>query len=144
MSSQPIPKPSLSPRPSPAPERASCRIILHGGEFRLSPGIFTLDGFRAWATSEDSPDKAKVTFLDGQVTIDLSGEEIQASTLVKTAVCVPLGQIALDLGPGGAEAGSAVQVCHARQIPRLGATRGKRLPGLFRIIRVVHGRDRNT
>ena len=55
-----------------------------------------------------------------------------------------LGQIALDLGPGGAEAGSAVQVCHARQIPRLGATRGKRLPGLFRIIRVVHGRDRNT
>jgi hypothetical protein len=100
MSSQPIPNPSRPPRPQPEPARPSCRVILPGTEFRLPLDVFTLEGFRAWATSEDSPEKAKVTFLNGQVTIDMSGEEVQASTLVKTAVCVPLGQIVLeeDLG----------------------------------------------
>lgn len=96
MSSRPIPKLERPPRHQPDPARASCRVILPGSEFRLPPSAFTLEGFRAWATSKDSPDKAKLTFLNGQVTIDMSGEEIQASTLVKTAVCVPLAQIVLD------------------------------------------------
>ena len=95
-----MPKLPQSPRTQPDPARASCRVILPGGEFRLPLSAFTLEGFRAWARSEDSPDKAKVSFLDGQITIDMSGEEIQASTLVKTAVCGPLAQIVLekDLG----------------------------------------------
>jgi Uma2 family endonuclease len=81
------------PRPQADRAQPSCRVILRGSELRLPLDVFTLEGFRAWAQSGDSPDKAKLTFLNGQVVIDIGGEEIQACTLVKTAVCVPLGQI---------------------------------------------------
>jgi hypothetical protein len=34
-------------------------------------------GFRAWARSDAFPDRGRITFIDGQVQIDMSSEEIE-------------------------------------------------------------------
>jgi Uma2 family endonuclease len=95
MSSQPIrrlPKPLLEPA-GEHPPASTCTILLPNLELHIPSSIFTLAGFRAWATSDDSPDHAKVTFVDRQVIIDMSGEEIQASTIVKTEMIRVIGSL---------------------------------------------------
>jgi hypothetical protein len=72
---------------------ARCRIILPRSEICVPASVFTLAGFRAWATSEESPEQARVTFVDQEVIIDMSGEEIQTHVIVKTAVCGPVYQL---------------------------------------------------
>jgi len=46
----------------------------------------TLGGFRRWALSDDFPEKLPVTFLHGEVFLDMSKEEIRSHALVKTGV----------------------------------------------------------
>jgi Uma2 family endonuclease len=46
----------------------------------------TLPGFRAWALSNDFPEKLRATYVQGQVYLDMSKEEIQTHSLVKTEV----------------------------------------------------------
>ena len=36
----------------------------------------TLAGFRSWVLSDDVPEKLKVSYLKGKVTVDMSKEEI--------------------------------------------------------------------
>ncbi len=91
MSSQPL-RVRPEPMPKPAhPLSGTCTVVLRDMTFRIPADIFTLKGFRAWATSDDSPDKAKVMFLDGEVLIDMAGEEIQAHTVVKSTICIRVG-----------------------------------------------------
>jgi Uma2 family endonuclease len=95
MSSQPLRR-LPKPLPGPAgkhPPASTCSVLLPNMELRIPSSIFTLAGFRAWATSDDSPDHAKVTFVDQQVIIDMSGEEIQAGTIVKTEVMRVIGSL---------------------------------------------------
>lgn len=101
MSSQPLR--ALPARPLPAPEAAParvCTVITPRAEIRLPASAFTLEGFREWAKSDEVPDHAKVTFVDQEIIIDMSGEELQAHAVVKSAVCYPLLRITdeLDLG----------------------------------------------
>jgi Uma2 family endonuclease len=90
MSSQPI-RHLPEPLPRPAEQAAACcTILLPKTEIRLPASAFTLAGFRAWAKSEDAPEKARLTFIDQQILIDMSGEELQAHVLVKAAVYAAL------------------------------------------------------
>jgi Uma2 family endonuclease len=59
-----------------------------GDGFLLSvpPAAHTLAGFRAWALSDDVPEKLPLTFIQGEIFIDTSKEEIQSHALVKTEV----------------------------------------------------------
>src|SRR5262245_54441054 len=59
-----------------------------------------LAGFRRWVLSDDFPEKLRVTFLKGEVYLDMSKENIQSHAAVKTGICVPIGRITeeLDLG----------------------------------------------
>ena len=38
--------------------------------------LTSLKGFRAWVASRDYPERGRVTFLDGEVLIDMSPEEL--------------------------------------------------------------------
>ncbi len=60
----------------------------------------TLSGFRAWVLSDEFPEKLKVTFLNGEVYLDMSKEEIRTHALVKTEVTRVLANLIqeLDLG----------------------------------------------
>ena len=52
MSSQPV-RARSEPRPQPTPRAVPrCAILLPNLELRVPANIFTLAGFRAWATSE--------------------------------------------------------------------------------------------
>lgn len=67
---------------------------------RLPAGVGTLAGFRAWATSGDFPDRLRATFLRGEITLDMSPEELETHNKVKTEATLVVGQLnkELDLG----------------------------------------------
>jgi Uma2 family endonuclease len=53
---------------------------------RIPPSATKLDGFRRWVKSRDFPDKVRVTFLNGEICLDMSKEEIQTHALVKAEI----------------------------------------------------------
>ena len=64
------------------------RLTLVTDRFQLvvPPEVRTLEGFRAWATADDFPERVRVTFLDGEVHLDMSNEEINTHVGLKTRV----------------------------------------------------------
>jgi Uma2 family endonuclease len=56
-------------------------ILLH-----IPRNAHTLAGFRAWVLSDEFPEKQRVTFLNGEIYLDMSKEEISTHASVKTAV----------------------------------------------------------
>jgi Uma2 family endonuclease len=50
----------------------------------IPPDVCTLAGFRAWASADDFPERVRVTFLDGEVILDTSSEEINTHAAIKT------------------------------------------------------------
>ncbi|MCI0640408.1 MAG: Uma2 family endonuclease [Gemmataceae bacterium] len=48
--------------------------------------IHTLDGFRRWVLSDEFPEKVRVTFLRGEVYLDMGMEEIRTHAAVKVEV----------------------------------------------------------
>jgi hypothetical protein len=53
---------------------------------RIPPEAHTLAGFRHWVFAADFPEKLKATYLDGEVSLDMSKEEILTHAAVKTAI----------------------------------------------------------
>lgn len=50
------------------------RAIPRHYSLRIPPSAFTMDGFRAWATSLEFPESVCATFLQGELIIDRSNE----------------------------------------------------------------------
>ena len=67
---------------------------------RIPADVFELENFCRWAHSVDFPDCAKVSFLSGEIVIDMSPEHIETHTKVKTEFTRQLANfvIARDLG----------------------------------------------
>jgi Uma2 family endonuclease len=68
---------------------------------------YTLAGFRRWATSGEFPERGRISFLDGEIEIDMSPEELRSHINSKSAVSFRLTWLiqAEDLGepfPDGA------------------------------------------
>lgn len=61
------------------------------GMLHVPASAHTLAGFRRWVHSREFPEKLRATYLDGEVYLDMSKENIQSHAAVKTGVCVPLG-----------------------------------------------------
>src|SRR5262249_3089807 len=81
MSTQPV---TALPEPFPRPpdgNSAGCTILLPTTAIHVPASATTLAGFRAWAKSDEVPEHARVTFLDQQVLLDMSGEEIHTHAL---------------------------------------------------------------
>jgi Uma2 family endonuclease len=53
----------------------------------------TLGGFVAWAWSDDFPPSGRISFVDQEVFLDMSPEEIQTHNQVKAAVMLTLGKL---------------------------------------------------
>ncbi len=47
---------------------------------------FTLAGFRAWSSSDDFPEVGKITYIGGEILIDMSPERLDSHVAVKTEV----------------------------------------------------------
>jgi Uma2 family endonuclease len=72
----------------PAPESApaACAVVLADREVVVPPAAHTLAGFRAWATSEEFPERGRFSFVGGEIFIDMSPEEVETHNKVKTEV----------------------------------------------------------
>ena len=60
----------------------------------------TLDGFCEWMDDDDSPDIRHVSFLDPEILIDMTREEIETHVKLKTAITIALGQLVEELDIG--------------------------------------------
>jgi Uma2 family endonuclease len=70
-------------------------VLLH-----VPADAHTLDGFRRWVLSDEFPEKLRVMFLDGEIYIDMSTEEIRSHAAVKAEVALVILGLnrKLDLG----------------------------------------------
>jgi Uma2 family endonuclease len=53
---------------------------------RLPASVGTLEGFSAWVTSDDGPRRGKFSFINQEIFIDMSPEELETHNKVKIAV----------------------------------------------------------
>jgi Uma2 family endonuclease len=68
------------------------------GILHIPPSAHKLAGFRVWA--ETLPEKTKITFLNGEVFVDVSKEDIECHTKVKGELFAVLYQLARELDFG--------------------------------------------
>jgi Uma2 family endonuclease len=74
--------------PVNAPEVLSAPwiVVASEPEVCLPPEARTLAGFRAWATSDAFPSRGRISFLDQEIFIDMSPEELETHSKVKVEV----------------------------------------------------------
>jgi Uma2 family endonuclease len=67
---------------------------------RVPARAMTLAGFRQWVTSDDFPEKLRASFINQEVVIDMSPEELETHNKVKTEVVGTIHRLSreLDLG----------------------------------------------
>lgn len=66
----------------------------------VPPGVDTLEGFRLWTRSDAFPERGRIDFLDGELEIDLTPENLFLHGTVKTAVAAALHDRVADTGKG--------------------------------------------
>jgi Uma2 family endonuclease len=67
---------------------------------RVPPLANSLSGFREWAQSDAFPDDGRISFIGGEVIIDMRQEEITTHALVKTELIRVLASINIEEGLG--------------------------------------------
>jgi Uma2 family endonuclease len=85
---------------APAIQAHPVTFVTNDWTLVIPPEAFTMEGFREWATADDFPEHVRVTFLQGEIFIDMSNEEINSHVLVKTEMNRVLAALVreLDLG----------------------------------------------
>ncbi len=53
--------------------------------------VVDLESFRRWLDSDEVPEKARICYLEGEVWVDMSREQVFTHVLVKTEITVVLG-----------------------------------------------------
>jgi Uma2 family endonuclease len=78
-----------------APDLTADGLYLH-----IPQSAFTLAGFREWVKSDELPEKLRVTFIRGEIYLDMSKEELESHAKVKAETCRVLLNLnyELDLG----------------------------------------------
>ena len=69
---------------------ATTRALSIDERIRIPDGVFDLDGYRAWVTSNAYPERVRTTYIGGEVLIDMSPESLERHNKVKTAVTADL------------------------------------------------------
>jgi Uma2 family endonuclease len=85
-----MPMATVSPRrkrpQAPAPQPKRITIVTDRLTLEVPASAFTLPGFRVWATADDFPERVRVTFVSGEITLDMSNEELETHVAVKGEV----------------------------------------------------------
>jgi Putative restriction endonuclease len=74
--------------------------IVFDDRLRIPADVFELERFRAWAHSDAFPENGKVSYLSGEIEVEMSPEELNSHGRVKRDVSTDLHVLArkLDLG----------------------------------------------
>jgi hypothetical protein len=75
-------------------------VIFHSAQVRVPSSVVDLASFRHWADADDFPNLARVWYLQGEIWVDLSREEIFRHVLVKGEIACTLAGLTkvCDLG----------------------------------------------
>jgi Uma2 family endonuclease len=79
----------------PPPAAAGGRLAV-----KVPTSAMTLEGFRAWARSPGFPEQGRISFLDGEIFIDMSNESPETHVAVKTEATRVLASLTRELGDG--------------------------------------------
>jgi hypothetical protein len=66
----------------------------------IPPDAYTMEGFRKWATADDFPDHVRVTFLQGEIIIDRSKEELETHNKLKLEIYRVLSNLLVEFDMG--------------------------------------------
>jgi Uma2 family endonuclease len=71
-----------------SPPKAAITIFpLDQSESVVIPfSAYAHDGFREWALSDDFPERGKITFVEGELVVDMSPESIEVHSAIKTEI----------------------------------------------------------
>jgi len=66
----------------------------------IPPAAFTLHGFRQWANSPDYPERGRISYIQGEIEVDMNADELRDHNPIKVALVSALQNIidAEDLG----------------------------------------------
>src|SRR5436190_6153053 len=66
----------------------------------IPPAAFTLGGFREWANSPDYPERGRISYIQGEIAVDMNADELRDHNPIKVALVSALQNIidAEDLG----------------------------------------------
>jgi Uma2 family endonuclease len=88
-----------------APDIPDVQAVSDGPCIRIPRSAFSINGFRKWVLSDALPEKLRVTYVDGEIYLDMSKEELQTHALAKAEIArvlmnlnreLKLGQFYLD------------------------------------------------
>src|SRR5436189_107241 len=65
--------------------------IVIAGQVRIPPEVVDLESFRRWARSPKYPKRGWFSYLDGEIWVDLSMEQLITHNRAKTAFTIVLG-----------------------------------------------------
>jgi Uma2 family endonuclease len=85
MSSMPVPRTAIAP-PALEDHPTACRVLLADRDVEIPASAHTLSGFRTWAKSESFPERGRFSFIDGEILVDMSPEEIETHIKVKAEI----------------------------------------------------------
>jgi Uma2 family endonuclease len=74
--------------------------VSEGLFLRIPSSAFTLAGFRAWVKSDEFPENLRVTYVDGEIYLDMSKEGLETHVAVKAEVCRELMNLNRELKLG--------------------------------------------
>jgi Uma2 family endonuclease len=67
------------------------RVAYEPEFFTIPPSAHTLQGFREWTYSDHFPERGKITYLGGEILIDMSAERLESHGSVKVEIVSVLG-----------------------------------------------------
>jgi hypothetical protein len=78
----------------------SAGAVVFEDQLRVPMDVFELQKFRAWAHSDEFPETGKIAFIDGEIEIDMSPEELNSHNRVKRDISTDLNVLVrhTDLG----------------------------------------------
>jgi len=68
-------------------------MIFDGVTLCMPSSALDFEGFRAWTLSDEFPEEGRIAFIDGEVFVDMSAEEISFHLLLKSQIGAVLTQI---------------------------------------------------
>ncbi len=75
-------------------------VIVIEDKVRIPAGLDSLEAFRRWARSHDFPERGRYAYLNGELWVDLSMEQLFTHNLVKTQFTIDLGSLVRAAGLG--------------------------------------------
>jgi len=71
-------------------------IIVEEEDLRIPEDAFSFEGFQRWMESDDFPENGRIDYLEGNVYVDMSPEDLYTHSSPKTAITLTLGRLVVD------------------------------------------------